>query len=283
MKEVIVAVDFSECSINALEHALTIANLAKLDVMMVYVMKTDSIKDLITEPTQDIIAAVEKKFEEMIRKYKYKLRNSKIDFMIREKGKVCKEIVGVAKRRKVTMIVTGTHGTSGFEKFWAGSNANKMVSSSHCPIITIRGGVNLSKPLKKIVLSIDSSLETRQKVPFTAYLAKFFNSEIHVLGIYTTTIRAVRRKVDNYSDQVVKYLEENNIKNVLAKIEADNITTSTLDYCKKIEANLISIMTDQETTTANLWLGSYAQQMVNHSPVPVLTIHSKELIKSLSR
>ena len=283
MKEVIVAVDFSECSINALEHALTIANLAKLDVLMVYVMKTDSIKDLISEPTQDIIAAVEKKFEEMIRKYKYQLRNSKIDYMIREKGNVYKEIVGVAKRRKATMTVTGTHGTSGFEKFWAGSNANKMVSASHCPIITIRGGVKVSKPLKKIVLSIDSSLETRQKVPFTAYLAKFFNAEIHVLGIYTTTIRAVRRKVDNYSDQVVKYLEEGNIKSVLAKIEADNITTSTLDYCKKIDANLISIMTEQEKATANLWLGSYAQQMVNHSPVPVLTIHSKELIKSLSR
>jgi len=42
---------------------------------------------------------------------------------------------------------------------------------------------------------------------------------------------------------------------------------------KKFEANLISIMTEQETTTTNLFLGPYASQMVNHSPIPVLCNH----------
>ncbi len=37
-------------------------------------------------------------------------------------------------------------------------------------------------------------------------------------------------------------------------------------------------MTEQETTTANIFLGPYAQQMVNHSPVPVLSMRAKELV-----
>jgi len=36
-------------------------------------------------------------------------------------------------------------------------------------------------------------------------------------------------------------------------------------------------MTEQEKSTANLWLGPYAAQMVNHSPIPVLSIHSKQM------
>ena len=39
-------------------------------------------------------------------------------------------------------------------------------------------------------------------------------------------------------------------------------------------------MTEQETTTANLILGPYAQQLVNHSKVPVLSIHPKDSIAS---
>ena len=56
-------------------------------------------------------------------------------------------------------------------------------------------------------------------------------------------------------------------------IETDHITEATIEYANKVNANLISIMTEQETKTSNLWLGPYASQMVNHSPVPVLSIH----------
>ena len=48
---------------------------------------------------------------------------------------------------------------------------------------------------------------------------------------------------------------------------------------KKINADIITIMTEQELTTANLFLGAYAQQMVNHSPIPVLSVHAKEYIR----
>ena len=40
-------------------------------------------------------------------------------------------------------------------------------------------------------------------------------------------------------------------------------------------------MTEQEPTAANILLGAYAQQMVNHSPIPVLSIHAKELYDSV--
>ena len=59
------------------------------------------------------------------------------------------------------------------------------------------------------------------------------------------------------------------------------ITDATIEYALKVDANLISIMTEQEKTTKNLWLGAYAQQMVNHSPIPVMSIHSIEYMRSL--
>ena len=141
----------------------------------------------------------------------------------------------------------------------------------------------LGSDLEKIILPLDSTPETRQKVPFTAYMAKIFNAEVHILRVYTSNVQAVIRKVDSYSEQVVKHLEEENIKYVLESLHADNLTDATIEYALKVNANLISIMTEQEITAKNLLLGPYAQQMVNHSPIPVLSIHPKELLVALGR
>ncbi len=81
----------------------------------------------------------------------------------------------------------------------------------------------------------------------------------------------------------MKHLEEENIRYVLESVHAENLTDSTIEYALKINANLISIMTEQEISAKNLLLGPYAQQMVNHSPIPVLSIHPKDLLVSLSR
>ncbi len=285
MKEIIAAVDFSECSLNALEHAITIANQTHLNLLMVWVKKFDNRKHILddSKTDEDLVEAVEKKFQEMIRRYKIRLKNSTIDYLIRPENKVYKEIVAIAKERNAVLIVTGTHGASGFEEFWIGSNANRLVSSSTCPIITIRAGVNVRRPLRKIVLPVDSTVETRQKVPFTSQLAHAFKAEIHILGLYTTNVRALKMRVDNYVDQIAKYLEENETRYVIEKQKADNITKKTIEYAKKVNANLISMMSEQETSAVNLFMGSYAAQMVNHSPIPVLTIKAKEFIISLSR
>jgi nucleotide-binding universal stress UspA family protein len=126
-------------------------------------------------------------------------------------------------------------------------------------------------------LPIDSSQETRQKVPFAATIAELFNSKIHVLSLYTTNFKSVRKRVDNYAEQAINYLKDKKIKHTLEALVSDNVTKTTIEYATKVEADLIAIMTEQETTTANLFLGPYAQQMVNHSPIPILSVRSKEL------
>jgi nucleotide-binding universal stress UspA family protein len=282
MKKILVAVDFSECSINALEHGITIANKADAGVEMMFVVKPDSSKDLFTEGAQTLSAMVKDKFEELVEKYQPKMGKNKLSFLIKQ-GKVYHEIVKEADRKDIFLVIAGTHGSSGFEEFWIGSNANRIVSALRKPVITIRGGVSIKRDLEKVILPLDSTPETRQKVPFTAYMAKIFGAEVHVLRVYTSKVAAMTRKVDSYAEQVVKHLEEENIRYILESVEADNLTDATIEYALKVNANLISIMTEQEITTKNLLLGPYAQQMVNHSPIPVLSMHPKELLVALSR
>lgn len=276
-KLILTGIDFSDCSINALEHAVSIAAKANADLTMVWVNRPVSGKEIYQINQEDIVSEAIKRFEQLVKKYQPLLPEGKINFLVR-KGKVYQEIVAAADETDAFLIVIGTHGSSGFEEFWIGSNANRIVTATSRPIITIRGGVDISRTIRKIVMPIDSTVESRQKVPLTALIAKYFNAEIFVLAMNTSTFESVREMVKEYVCQVERYLTENEVNYTIQEIEADNITDITIEYAVKIGANLISIMDEQETSTANLWLGPYAQQMVNHSPVPVLCVHAKDLV-----
>jgi len=279
MNKIIVAIDFSECSINAFLHAMSIAEYCNGELILLWVQKVANEKEKYEDKANDTSKDVQKAFEELIAKYQPDHPGVKMSWKIR-KGKIYKEVTGEAKSEKAMLIVTGTHGASGFEEFWIGSNANKIVSSSYCPVITIRGGINIKRPLKKIVLPIDSAEETRQKSSFTGYIAKRHNAEVFILKLYTSKLKTMRQKVDIYAAQVGSYLDEEKIKYQIDHVACENISDATIEYAAKIDANLIAIMTEQETTTANIFLGPYAHQMVNHSPFPVLSIHPKDTLAS---
>ena len=281
MKTIISAIDFSDCSINALEHALTIAKKSNSNLLMLWVNNPNTTKTILSSDlSDDILEEVEHQFLRLITKYRDELPDSKIDFMIRE-GKVYKEIVNQAKESDAWLIVAGTHGSSGFEEFWIGSNANRIVTAAPCPVITIRAGVNVGRNLVKIVVPMDSSMETRQKIPFVSELAFMFDAEVHLLVLFTTTVGNVRRTIRSYTKQAAKYLKEHEVRCVTVEMESENITLSAIEYAQSIDANLIAIMTEQEKSAANLWLGPYAQQMVHHSPIPVLSIHPTEILISM--
>lgn len=281
MKQIIVAIDFSKCSVHALEYAINLSNTLKTNIIMVWVdaARTD---ETVLSPLDSNRKEITNNFDQLIEKYSSSLKYGEISYKIR-KGKVHIEVANQAKYSDALLVIAGTHGVSGFEEFWIGSNAYRIVTYAPCPVITVRTSYPFQPKVKRIVVPIDSTLETRQKIPFSTIMAKYFDAEIHLISLYTTTIRAVRQRVDNYSKQVTKYLDEENVKYTLEAVDAENVTNATIDYATKMKADIIAIMTEQETTTANLFLGAYAQQMVNHSPVPVLSIHAKEYIRIQSR
>ena len=182
-------------------------------------------------------------------------------------------MVNQAKYIDASFIVSATHGASGFEEFFIGSNAGRIVGASECPVFTIRKE-GCPRALDRIVMPIDLTLETRQKVPLTCELAKAFKAEVHVLTIQSKGHDdEQKKKLKAYADQTCAYIKDQKISFVRATVNNSNIATATIDYASKVKANLISIMTEQELSFSNLILGPYAQQLVNHSAIPVLSIH----------
>ena len=279
MNEILVAVDFSESSINALEHAIGVAERFNSNILMVWVESKSSLQYLELEKGDDVKKKVALRFDEIIKKYKPNLNGQDIEYRCR-KGVAYKEIVALSIENKVDMIITGVHGAHGFRRFLMGNNANHIIAEAKCPVLTIGLHRTLGRALQDIVLPIDQSLDTRQKVGIATQFAQLFGATIHILGLYTSSVKTLQRRVDEYVRQVNKHLVKNGIKTEIHIEKNYKGAKSILNYSKKVDANLILTMIETESRTSDLWLGSQGQQLVNQSTIPVLSIANKQLIKS---
>jgi len=263
MKKILVPTDFSAESTLGLRMAITFANQMKANVRLVHVKEYGSVEE------------AEEKLTALVDEYQEKLNEGIIDFKIRE-GKVYREVVNQAKYDDAAMIVSSTHGASGFEEFFVGSNAYRIVSAANCPVLTIRKGACPYTKISKIVVPIDKTNETRQKIPFACEIARLFGAHIHLIGVADDDIEGVKKALYPYMCQVEKYFKERDIDYTMEYLSGGNNAEVVIDYAKSIKAQLIVSMTEQERTFSNILLGPYAEQMVNHSSIPLLFVHPKD-------
>lgn len=274
MNTIIVPLDFSNESLTGLDLSIMLANKTGANIQMVHVIGNDI--DISNESPDEEYQRAKMKFENILQKYQEKgNKNYSLHYEIRE-GKVFKEITNLAENYENALIVLSTHGRSGFEELFIGGNAYKITSHSKNPVITVRSS-KISSNIDKIVLPLDITFQTREKVPYTVKLAKLFNSEIHVLGVRLSNIKSIEKKLHQYVQQVTSYIDNEKIPYTVEHLQGNNLTDLTLEYSSSVNADLISIMSEQEKSVSNLLLGSYAHQMINKSHIPVLSFPNYRL------
>lgn len=275
MSEIVVAIDFSSCSVNALKYSVKIANAYDANITLVHVCKPSSDESVYPDTKDSHYQEADKRLKEMVSDFA-PLLNNKMRYRVRE-GKVYSEIVNEAKYNEAIMLIAGTHGISGFEEYFIGSNAYRLVSLSPCPMVTIRT-VFQKKEIKKILLPIDSTSQTRQKTNFAIEVAEKLNAEIRILGVYDTGLKDIRKRIRNYAHQVKGLLDEAGAKNSLDFAEGKKASGIILDYIGVHDMDMVVMMSDKDSAT--MIIGNEAQRVINHSPVPVLSIHPKETFSS---
>jgi nucleotide-binding universal stress UspA family protein len=273
IKNFIVPIDFSSDSLKGLDLAVLFSTKTYVNIQMVYVQKMSS--DISPSSEQEEKKSAIKKFDEIVKKYTPRLGyESKLRYIIKQ-GRVFEEVVEQAKSYSASMITASTHGASGFEEFFIGSNAFKIISAADKPVMTIRKNT-CPKSFDKILIPINYNTVTRQKVPLSVEIAKLFNSELHLVTVATSKSKKMQARLNAYLLQVVKYLDQQGLNHHSHKLYGTNSAEITLDYARSINADLISIMTENGSSLGNLILGNTVQEMLNKSEVPLLCIHPRE-------
>lgn len=274
MKNIIVPIDFSPESLNGLRMAILFTHKISLNIHLINVLQRSNEIEKQADIEQK---TAENNFIKIINDFKPLLGNgSGIHYMI-TKGRVYQEVVSIADKLEDCMITTSTHGASGFQELFIGSNAFRIISATDRPVITLRK--NYCPPsIEKIVLPIDLSPDSRQKVPATAEIARLFGAEVHVVGIHTSNSRQNMRKIRSYISQVAGFIE-GKVRCESNEVFGDNIPEMLTNYANTVKADLISITTDK-STGLSLIMGNTAHQVLNRAEIPVLCLSPKHITKS---
>ncbi len=273
MNEIVVGIDFSKSSIQAFLYSLNLARVCGCNLKLVYVSKKrDKVLTLIKDD-KGMEISIEESFRKLIEENSGKLKGT-LTYKILH-GKIYEEITNQAKYTDAEMIVTGTHGMSGFEELWLGNNALKIISHSEKPVLSIKKNFIIHPPLiEKIVIPIDSTKETLQKVPFTLKIARYFKAQINVLSLFNSKINDEEAMVDKQTKEAMKLIVASELRYINEKKDCENVARATVDYALRRNADLISIMTEQDLRNKNIFIGNHAQQIINQSPLPVLSFRS---------
>ncbi len=275
IKKILVPFDFSQYSSNALREAISIAKVFSAKIELIHV-----ITPVYAAVSDNLVPGYDVFYNKLMRKAKDELmsiakeveRKNTINVAFKTKlGPIHVEILQEAEKTDADLIVMGTHGTSGFKEFFAGSNAYRIVQNAPCPVLTIQKKL-VSSRIKSIVLPIRLEINSRQKVELVATLAKIYSAKILVTGYLKENDKSDEFKIKRYCNQVEKLLNKESIAFKTTIIKDQNFTKAIVSHAKRQKADVIAIMTTHNFSLDQLVRGPYAGQFVNHSKIPILSV-----------
>jgi nucleotide-binding universal stress UspA family protein len=148
-KRILCAIDFSKCSMHALEYTFSLAQEANAHVTVLHVvevpsnLETEAHETTLAGPRslQEYIAATESErrarlteaIPDSVRTY------CTVDTVLAT-GSPYREILRVASERTSDLIVMGIHGRQPMDLLFLGSTAQHVVRQAACPVLTLRHG-----------------------------------------------------------------------------------------------------------------------------------------------
>ncbi|MAB95497.1 MAG: hypothetical protein CMC98_05285 [Flavobacteriales bacterium] len=276
--KILVPIGFSEQSILALGQAFNLAKIKNSDVVLLSVVKEQSMMQslFVDDLTDQLKLKVKQKLNELAKQYGDKFGVS-VDTMV-SKGKIYEQINEVAELISADLIVMGTNGSQGNKSKLIGSNAEKVVRLSKCPVITIKGKDNRIG-CENIILPLDLERQTKEKVTYALEYARYWNATIRVVSVVLRDNQEVREKLKKNINQVHDFIVKAGVKCSAELIEGGKKITLgnfVFQYEKKFDADLIMIMTKQEELSLSNNISDTARYIINNSEIPVMSIRPKE-------
>jgi len=135
----LVPVDFSDCSLDALEYAVIVAQRAKASLTLLHVLEPVSYGLDFTFPHPDKRERMREAITSRLDGLVSTLASAQVtaDYLLRG-GLPNDSILEAARTGSVDLIVMGTHGRRGLSHAFYGSVAESVLRQSHCPVLTVR-------------------------------------------------------------------------------------------------------------------------------------------------
>ena len=278
MKKLLVPTDFSACATYATEVAIALAEFYSAKLILYHQLELPASWDTFSEDEKLRHPEVIQQIQEAVEKMEtWKACAAELGVALTfhySSGNLVDEIRTKVQNEQIDFVVMGSHGASGFNEYIMGSNTQKVVRSLHCPVFIVKNQLK-EYAINKVIFA--SNFVPEEKKAFE-YLLKFavpFEAEIHLVEINTSSwfgqpYQLVHESMKDFKAMCTAlpcYLHFHRNTSVEKGIQ---------EVADRIDADLIAISNHHRHPVKRVFAGSNVEALVNHSPLPVLSIDWKE-------
>jgi nucleotide-binding universal stress UspA family protein len=292
IRNVLCAVDFSDVSRRAFEHAVALARWydARLTLLHVHFVPTPVLPPL--TPEQAPGPSTRTQVLQSLQDWVQEAANGVSTNCLVADGGIADEIL--AESQSAGILVMGTHGRSGFEHLVLGSVAEKVLRKAVCPVLTIPRAAadaiaTVPALFHHIVAAVDFSDASRRAFELATSLAEESDAHLTVLhvmelseGIETWIVESPegRGHMERWRQGTLNRLRElvpDDVRtycHVEEQVEEGQAYREILRVAEERDAGLIVVGAHGRGVVDRVFVGSTAQHVVRQATCPVLTVRA---------
>lgn len=277
MKNILILIDFSENSINAMRYALQLFEEELCNFYVLHVQSSTSYTsdDLILAGNKSIYTSIIKKSKHKLAKLIVELesefKNKKFSYqMIVDYDVLTDSIKQVQKSKSIDLIVMGTNGVTGAKEVLFGSNTINVIRKIDCPTLVIPEGFKYIRPQENLLpLDLFDSMSGTAFIEVVKF-TKRFSKGLHLLRIKPHNEDSKEEKKDK--EHINFFLKDFDYKYHTISNVPMHYTVDC--YTQTHNIALITLLVQKETLLERFFMGSSTTQISNKIRVPLLIFHS---------
>ncbi|SHJ35315.1 universal stress protein [Pseudozobellia thermophila] len=274
MQRILVPIDFSEPAEHALEVAAQIAKRQGAEIVMLHMLGLS--EAVLTKNEEQeykeakyYLGLAKKRFKPLMDKPFLKGVEVKV---IVQNYKDFKELDRVAQERHIDLIVMGSHGASGLNDFFVGSNTEKVVRSSRVPVLVVKMK-NPEFKVESILFACDFNEGFVPAFKNVQAMATGFSARLQL--VYVNTPYGGFSSNTEIGQRIAKFFEKAGTDIPQVAIYNDySVEEGLLNYAKEGGFDILALPTRGRKPISHFLLGSRSigEDVANHANLPVLTL-----------
>lgn len=265
--KIILPIDFSDNSINALEFAVALAGKKDAEIILVHVI--EAVFDFASQASV-AMESMHRDAELLMQKTLEKYNDSTLTFKtIIKEGTASISVARLARDLDATLVVMGTQGASGIKLALIGSTTLNLIKESSVPVLVVPAESNAIE-IRKVALALEFASHEEKFIEWVIDMSQRWDRGVEFVHVQTandfeeeTGIQKLENLIaTNYPGLPVK------IHTFYAKTPIEG-----LDQFLEENENVLLVMCHEHK---NLWeqvlSRSQTIEMVFHSKVPILVM-----------
>jgi nucleotide-binding universal stress UspA family protein len=292
VKRILCPLDFSEFSVRAYRHALSLAEHYRSKLIAQHIVEVwrhpsasfAATASLYDEYCQSLVGNGKEQLQEFVKNHTH--NEVQLELVV-DQGIAPDSILSFAQEQKSDLIVMGTHGLRGFDRLMLGSVTDRVMRKAICPVLAVREPPHdltaagqeqrYTHRLNRILACTDFSEDSERALDYAISATAEYDAELTLLHVLerVPSPNHTEQAIAEATEQVEKLLPPEKRKSLKVKtvVRIGKAYQQIIQFAEEAQTDLMTMGVRGRGALDIAVFGSTTYRTMQLGPCPVLTAH----------